>query len=129
MLPRPTYSRLSGRVLHDRVADRVAAAISALPHATATIVPFQLGRPFVRVESLAAPGAGPAAGGGVTPAPRRPETAAAEAAAAAAASRGAEPRRPASRSRGRGGRRSPRRGGRCIDGTTPGAESLACRAS
>ena len=110
LLPRPTYPRFSGRVLHDRVADRVAAAISALPHATATIVPFQLGRPLVQVESLAPPGEGPAAGGGVTPATRRPETAAAaaeaaEAAEAAAATEGAPgsaPLRPGRRVRVQG---------------------------
>ena len=98
LLPRPTYPRFSGRVLHDRVADRVAAAISALPHATATIVPFQLGRPLVQVEKLAPAGEGPAAGGGVTPAPRRPETAAA---AAAAAERGGARRRRRRRRRRR----------------------------
>jgi hypothetical protein len=40
-----------GRVLHDRTADRMAGLISRIPHAVATIVPFDVRS---RVESLAA---------------------------------------------------------------------------
>ena len=40
LLPRRTYRRLSQRLLHDRTADRIAAASSRIPHVAATIVPF-----------------------------------------------------------------------------------------
>lgn len=40
LLPRRTYGRLSQRLLHDRTADRIAAASSRIPHVAATIVPF-----------------------------------------------------------------------------------------
>jgi len=40
LLPRRTYPGLSGRLLHDRTADRIAAAVSKLRHVCATIVPF-----------------------------------------------------------------------------------------
>ena len=42
VLPRRTYSTLLGRLLHDRTADRMAAAVSRIPHAAATIVPFDV---------------------------------------------------------------------------------------
>ena len=42
VLPRRTYSSLLGRLLHDRTADRMAAAVSRIPHAAATIVPFDV---------------------------------------------------------------------------------------
>jgi amino acid transporter len=40
LLPRRTFRRLSQRILHDRTADRIAAAIAKIPHVSATIVPF-----------------------------------------------------------------------------------------
>ncbi len=40
LLPRRTYSPLLSRLLHDRTADSIARALSRLPHATATIIPF-----------------------------------------------------------------------------------------
>ena len=40
LLPRRTFHRLSQRLLHDRTADRIAAAASRIPHVAATIVPF-----------------------------------------------------------------------------------------
>ena len=40
LLPRRTFRRLSQRLLHDRTADRIAAAVSKLAHVSATIVPF-----------------------------------------------------------------------------------------
>jgi amino acid transporter len=62
ILPRRSYAPLVGRVLHDRTADRMAGLISRIPHAVATIVPFDVRS---RVESLAARseagGSGPAA--------------------------------------------------------------------
>jgi hypothetical protein len=42
VLPRRTYSPLLGRLLHDHTADKIAAAVSQIPHAAATIVPFDV---------------------------------------------------------------------------------------
>ena len=56
VLPRRSYTPIVGRLLHDRTADRMAAVISRIPHAVATIVPFDVRS---RVESLA--GRGPVA--------------------------------------------------------------------
>ena len=42
LLPRRTYSPIVGRLLHDRTADRIAEAVSKLPHVAATIVPFDV---------------------------------------------------------------------------------------
>jgi amino acid transporter len=55
ILPRRSYAPIVGRLLHDRTADKMAAVISRIPHAAATIVPFDVRS---RVESLA--GRGPA---------------------------------------------------------------------
>ncbi|HTA07693.1 MAG TPA: amino acid permease [Streptosporangiaceae bacterium] len=62
VLPRRSYAPVVGRLLHDRTADKMASLISRIPHAAATIVPFDVRS---RVESLArrgavAQGAGPA---------------------------------------------------------------------
>ncbi|MBV9593845.1 MAG: amino acid permease [Actinobacteria bacterium] len=40
LLPRRTFRGISQRLLHDRTADRIAAAVSRIPHVAATIVPF-----------------------------------------------------------------------------------------
>jgi amino acid transporter len=56
VLPRRSYAPIVGRLLHDRTADRMAAVISRIPHAAATIVPFDVSS---RVELLA--GRGPMA--------------------------------------------------------------------
>lgn len=40
LLPRRTFRRISGRLLHDRTADRIAEAVGRIPHVAATIVPF-----------------------------------------------------------------------------------------
>lgn len=42
LLPRRTYSALLGRLLHDRSADKIARAISRIPDAAATIVPYDV---------------------------------------------------------------------------------------
>ncbi|MFC9789556.1 amino acid permease [Rhodococcus sp. NPDC127528] len=42
LLPRRSYAPLLGRLLHDRTADKVARAVSRIPHAAATIVPFDV---------------------------------------------------------------------------------------
>jgi hypothetical protein len=40
LLPRRTFDRVWQRLLHDRTADRIAAAVGRIPHVSATIVPF-----------------------------------------------------------------------------------------
>ena len=50
ILPRRTYAPIVGRLLHDRTADKMAAVISRIPHAAATIVPFDVRS---RVETIA----------------------------------------------------------------------------
>jgi amino acid transporter len=42
VLPRRSYSALSGRLLHDRTADKIAAVVSRLPRSAATIVPYDV---------------------------------------------------------------------------------------
>ncbi|MFL6111917.1 MAG: amino acid permease [Catenulispora sp.] len=42
LLPRRTYAPVTGRLLHDRTADRLAQVLSTLPHVVATIVPFDV---------------------------------------------------------------------------------------
>ena len=42
LLPRRAYSRLLGRILHDRTAEAISAPISQLPRVVATIVPFDV---------------------------------------------------------------------------------------
>jgi len=49
VLPRRSYSRLAGRLMHDRTADKIAAVVSQIPHSAATIVPFDVRR---RLEVL-----------------------------------------------------------------------------
>ena len=44
LLPRRSYSRFIGRVLHDQTAEEIAAPISQLPRVVATIVPFDVDR-------------------------------------------------------------------------------------
>src|ERR1700744_5240681 len=42
LLPRRTFARLLGRVLHDRTADKISRAVSLIPDAAATIVPYDV---------------------------------------------------------------------------------------
>jgi amino acid transporter len=42
LLPRRTYAPLIGRLLHDRTADKIARAVSMIPDAAATIVPYDV---------------------------------------------------------------------------------------
>ncbi|MEB3981256.1 amino acid permease [Mycobacterium sp. 663a-19] len=42
LLPRRTYAPLLGRLLHDRTADKIARAVSMIPDAAATIVPYDV---------------------------------------------------------------------------------------
>ena len=52
LLPRRTFRRLSGRLLHDRTADRIAEAVGRIPHVAATIVPFDTTLPHAVIEEL-----------------------------------------------------------------------------
>jgi amino acid transporter len=81
ILPRRGYSPLLGRLLHDRTADKIAAVVSRIPHAAATIVPFDvrnrletidMRRAAAAAEGTARPGPAAAAaeaGGAVAPEP------------------------------------------------------------
>jgi len=42
VLPRRSYSALLGRLLHDRTADKIAAAVNRIPRSAATIVPYDV---------------------------------------------------------------------------------------
>ena len=42
VLPRRGYAPLLGRILHDRTADKIAAVVSQVPNAAATIIPFDV---------------------------------------------------------------------------------------
>jgi amino acid transporter len=42
ILPRRSYAPLLGRLLHDRTADKISDAISRIPHAAATIIPYDV---------------------------------------------------------------------------------------
>ena len=42
VLPRRSYTPLLGRLLHDRTADKIAAVVSRIPNAAATIIPFDV---------------------------------------------------------------------------------------
>ena len=52
LLPRRTYSPLLGRLLHDRSADRMARAVSRIPHATAIIVPYDVESRLARLAPI-----------------------------------------------------------------------------
>jgi amino acid transporter len=51
LLPRRTYAALVGRLLHDRTADRMAAAISRVPDATAQILAYDVGSRIARLAA------------------------------------------------------------------------------
>ena len=53
LLPRRGFAAGWRRLLHERSADRIAAAVSALPHVNATIVPFQLTGSWPRPRAAA----------------------------------------------------------------------------
>jgi hypothetical protein len=71
------YSSWLTRLLHDRTANRIAAAISQLPHANATIVPFQLRERSVPTSDRdRVPEAGSRVGGTAEETGRQPDSAA-----------------------------------------------------
>jgi amino acid transporter len=51
LFPRRTYAALVGRLLHDRTADRMAAAISRVPDATAQILAYDVGSRIARLAA------------------------------------------------------------------------------
>ncbi len=67
IFPRRVYSPLLGRLLHDRTADKMAADISQIPHAAATIVPFNVRRRTRALHSRFQQGAGPGQPGAAGP--------------------------------------------------------------
>ncbi|MDT5046403.1 MAG: hypothetical protein QOG75_2256 [Mycobacterium sp.] len=64
LLPRRTYAPLVGRLLHDRTADKMAAAISRVAGATAQIVAYDVGSRIT--QATAARSAGSDASGALT---------------------------------------------------------------
>ena len=64
LLPRRSYGAFLGRMLHDRTADDIAAAVSTVPGAVATIVPYDATKPTTLLRRKAS-GHGPGAGSGV----------------------------------------------------------------
>jgi amino acid transporter len=79
ILPRRSYSPLLGRLLHDRTADKIAAAVSRIPRAAATIVPYDVPSRVAVLQARQAAKSGK--GGDVVAAP--PATAAEEVTATA----------------------------------------------
>jgi amino acid transporter len=53
LLPRRSFAPLVGRLLHDRTADRMAAAISRVPDATAQILAYDVGSRISRAAAAA----------------------------------------------------------------------------
>ena len=62
VLPRRSYPPLAGRLLHDHTADRIARGVSRVPHAAATIIPFDVRH---KVETIHAKRARAASAGGL----------------------------------------------------------------
>ncbi len=86
ILPRRSYSPLLGRLLHDRTADKMAAAISRIPRSAATIVPYDVPSRVAVLQARQAAKAGKPVRTGNTgeqaPAAETTETAAEQAATA-----------------------------------------------
>jgi Amino acid permease len=68
ILPRRSYSPLLGRLLHDRTADKIAAAVSRIPRSAATIVPYDVPSRVAVLQARQA-AAKPGKGGAVVTAP------------------------------------------------------------
>ncbi|HEX2805466.1 MAG TPA: APC family permease, partial [Kineosporiaceae bacterium] len=66
LLPRRTYSRLLGRLLHDHTADDIARATSRLPRVVATAVPFDVAGLIERRQAAEAAAKHAALGGPTT---------------------------------------------------------------
>jgi amino acid transporter len=121
ILPRRSFSPLLGRLLHDRTADKIAAVVSRVPNAAATIIPFDVPdrlRVLHDQQGLAADGHGPP-GAAARPAPETAATTVSEPAP------GQHPRTttaaPAPQGK-RGGR--PRAGSNVRPGPAPGTDPI-----
>ena len=80
ILPRRSYSPLLGRLLHDRTADKIAAAVSRIPRSAATIVPYDVPSRVAVLQARQAAAKSGKGGAVVTaPAPARAEDLAATA--------------------------------------------------
>jgi amino acid transporter len=55
LLPRREYQEFWHRFLHDRTSDSIARALSVLPHANVTFVPYQLKSPHDAVKLVGTP--------------------------------------------------------------------------
>jgi amino acid transporter len=66
LLPRRSYGAFLGRMLHDRTADDIAAAVSTVPGAVATIVPYDATKPTTLLRRRASV-RGPRSGSGPGP--------------------------------------------------------------
>ena len=127
VLPRRSYSPLLGRLLHDRTADKIAAVVSRIPHAAATIVPFDVQS---RLEVLHARQVAQAAAG-TSHLPGLREEAAREERDAAAAAPSADPAEKAGRDNaarapaGQGTAVAGYGAGTGTDGATAGADPSA----
>ena len=73
VLPRRAYG-ISGYLLHTHNADRISAAVSSMPRAAATIVPFDVDATIRKVQRMQKP-AGPVEPNGIPPKPPRPHPA------------------------------------------------------
>jgi amino acid transporter len=120
ILPRRSYSALLGRLLHDRTADKIAAAISRIPRSAATIVPYDVPS---RVAVLQARHAAARTGRAGKPvmAPAGPVAAAAPSASAAAEDLAATAQELARESDVVASHSAPRQPAR---GTTPGVSAI-----
>ena len=67
ILPRRSYSPLLGRLLHDRTADKIAAAVSRIPRSAATIVPYDVPSRVAVLQSRQAAAKAAKAGKAATP--------------------------------------------------------------
>jgi amino acid transporter len=72
ILPRRSFSPLLGRLLHDRTADKIAAVVSRVPNAAATIVPFDV-TDRLRVLQARQAARHPSAPASLTPVPGPPQ--------------------------------------------------------
>jgi amino acid transporter len=63
LLPRRSYGAFLGRMLHDRTADDIASAVSTVPGAVATIVPYDATKPTRSLRRIGS-GRGPVQGSG-----------------------------------------------------------------
>ena len=54
VLPRRAYTKSWHRLLHDKTADAIAEAVSMLPHANVTIIPYHLGQAMAEQTALRA---------------------------------------------------------------------------